>query len=65
MKTPVQRYVILSFMFFLLFSMSSCAAIGDIFKAGAWTGALFVIVGIALVIWLISKLFGGGGNSNT
>ena len=52
-------------MFFLLLSMSSCAAIGDIFKAGAWTGALFVIVGIALVIWLVSKLFGGGGNTNT
>ncbi|MBO0930409.1 hypothetical protein [Fibrella aquatilis] len=66
MKTPAQRYVLFSLMFFLLLSMSSCAAIGDIFKAGAWTGAMFVIVGIALVIWLVSKLFGGGSsNTNT
>ena len=31
----------------------------SIFKAGVWTGILIVIVVVALVIWLISKLFGG------
>ena len=49
---------------FLTFFLTSCAAIGDIFKAGAWTGVIGVIVVIAIVIWLVSKLFGGGGSSN-
>lgn len=64
MKAPAQRYLILSLLFVLLLSMSSCAAVGDIFKAGAWTGIIGVIVVIAVVIWLVSKLFGGGGSNN-
>ncbi len=64
MKTPAQRYAILSLLFVLLLSMSSCAAVGDIFKAGAWTGIIGVIVVIAVVIWLVSKFFGGGGSNN-
>ncbi|MBD1423816.1 hypothetical protein [Sphingobacterium chuzhouense] len=42
----------------LLFN--SCAAIEGIFKAGMWTGFLIVGVVIALVIWIIVKLVGGG-----
>lgn len=37
--------------------LSSCQAIGDIFKAGMWMGVIVVIVVIALVLWLIRKLF--------
>jgi TRAP-type C4-dicarboxylate transport system permease large subunit len=39
----------------LMFAMSSCEAIGDIFKAGVWSGLILVAVVIALVIWLISR----------
>jgi hypothetical protein len=39
----------------LMFSLSSCELIGDIFKAGVWTGLLLVAAVIALVIWLISR----------
>jgi TRAP-type C4-dicarboxylate transport system permease large subunit len=46
------NYVLLAV---LMFAMSSCEAIGDIFKAGIWTGLLLVAVVIALVIWLISR----------
>ena len=35
--------------------MTSCAAIGDIFKAGAYTGIIGVVVVLAVVIWLVSK----------
>ena len=48
---------------FLTFFLSSCAAIGDIFKAGAYTGIIGVIVVVAIIIWVISKLFGGGRSS--
>lgn len=39
--------------------LSSCEVIGGIFKAGVWAGVLFVVVIIAIVIFVISKLFGG------
>jgi hypothetical protein len=39
-------------------AMSSCTAIGDIFKAGAAVGIIAVIIVIAIIIWIIS-LFRG------
>ncbi|RZJ28524.1 MAG: hypothetical protein EOO48_09640 [Flavobacterium sp.] len=39
----------------VLFSVTSCEAIGDIFKAGMGVGIFLVILVIALVVWLISK----------
>ena len=48
---------------FLTLFLTSCAAIGDIFKAGAYTGIIGVIVVLGIVIWLVSKLFGGGGRN--
>lgn len=44
----------------LLLSLSSCQLIGDIFKAGVWSGIILVVVIIALVIFVIGKIFGGG-----
>jgi hypothetical protein len=42
-------------------AMSGCTVIGDIFKAGAVTGIIAVIVVIAIIIWIIS-LFRGKSN---
>ena len=45
-------------------TFSSCQAIGDIFKAGAWTAIIGVIVVVAIIFWIVSKARGGGnGNS--
>ncbi|GAB4016128.1 hypothetical protein [Spirosoma koreense] len=60
MKTLLRYFPIAFVAMFMTLFLTSCAAIGDIFKAGAWTGAILVIAGIGIVIWLISKLFGGG-----
>jgi hypothetical protein len=35
--------------------LSSCAAIGGIFKAGMWVGVIVVVIIVALVLWLIGK----------
>ena len=43
---------------------SSCSLVEGIFKAGMWWGIILVVGAIVLVIWLISKLFGGRGGSN-
>ncbi len=50
----------LAAIFFLLFAMSSCEVIGDIFKAGVWVGIVIVVAIIAVIIFIVSKL--GGKN---
>ena len=39
---------------------SGCAIVGGIFKAGMWTGIIAVVVVVGLLIFLVSKIFGGG-----
>lgn len=47
--------LILSLLMSVSILFSSCEAIGDIFKAGAWFGIIGVIVVVAIIIWLIRK----------
>ena len=44
--------------FFLMsiLSLTSCQAIGDVFKAGMWVGVIVVIIVVVLVLWLIGKM---------
>lgn len=56
-----QKYVLLSLIALSCTILSSCELIEGIFKAGVWTGIIVVVLVIALVIWLISKIFGGKG----
>ena len=37
--------------------LQSCAVVGGIFKAGAATGIIIVVIVIALIIFLISRVF--------
>jgi predicted lysophospholipase L1 biosynthesis ABC-type transport system permease subunit len=43
----------------LMFTMSSCEVIGDIFQAGMWTAVIIIAIVILLIMWLIRKLRGG------
>ncbi len=40
----------------LSISLSSCEVIGGIFKAGVWTGIIAVVLVVALIIFLISRV---------
>lgn len=42
-------------------TLTSCQAIEGIFKAGMWAGVIMVVVVLAIIIWVIRKLFGGRG----
>ncbi|AKD55003.1 hypothetical protein [Spirosoma radiotolerans] len=64
MKTLLRFFPSALVAVFMTLFLTSCAAIGDIFKAGAYTGIIGVIVVLAIVIWLVSKLFGGGGRNS-
>ena len=39
-------------------SASGCEVIGDIFKAGVWVGALFIVIIIAIVGFIAAKIRG-------
>ena len=55
MQKITQRILML---FIIMFSFSSCEVIGGIFKAGMGVGIFLVIAVIAVVLFLISKMFG-------
>ncbi|MBG8556190.1 hypothetical protein [Hymenobacter guriensis] len=46
----------MSLLVLLTFSLSSCDVIGDIFKAGAWTGIIGVVLVILLIWWILGKV---------
>jgi len=41
---------------FIVTTLSSCEAIGSIFKAGVWTGVILIVAIVALVIYLIGRM---------
>jgi flagellin-like protein len=55
-----QRTSALTVLPLLAVMASGCAAIGDIFKAGAWTGIIGVIVLLAIV-FAVARMFTGRG----
>ncbi|WP_176133051.1 hypothetical protein [Hymenobacter sp. CRA2] len=44
----------------LLLPLTGCEAIGDIFKAGAYTGIIGVVVVLILLFWLFGRFFRRG-----
>ena len=52
MKTYMNRALLLMV---VLFTVTSCEVIGDIFQAGMGVGIFLVIAVVVLVIWLINK----------
>ncbi len=40
---------------FIAISLSSCEAIGGIFKAGMWTGLIIVVIIIAIILYFVNR----------
>lgn len=55
MQKITQRILLL---LIVMFTFSSCELIGGIFKAGMGVGMFIVIAVLAVVIFLITKMFG-------
>ena len=51
-KFNALKYFIVSI---VIVSLQSCQAIGDVFKAGMWSGIVIVVLIIGVVLYLISK----------
>jgi len=56
----IKKYSPLAFIALLMTTLTSCSLVEGIFKAGVWSGIIVVVVVLALIIWVISKIFGGG-----
>ena len=56
----MRKYIPLALVALFATTLTSCELVEGIFKAGVWSGVIIVIVVLALIIWLISKVFGGG-----
>lgn len=44
------------FLLMLVTILTGCSAIGGIFKAGMWSGIIFVAIIIAIIIFIITRL---------
>lgn len=55
----MKRYSSLAIIAILATTLTSCELVEGIFKAGVWTGIIIVVIVLALIIWLIAKVFGG------
>ena len=47
--------ILLACLFAVITTMSSCAAIEGIFKAGVWVGVLVVVLIVGIIFWIIGK----------
>ena len=54
----MKKFTLLSLAVFAMMSLTSCEAIGTIFKAGMWWAFFLMFAGIALIIWILSRFMG-------
>jgi cytosine/uracil/thiamine/allantoin permease len=57
----MKKYIPVGLIALICTTLTSCELIEGIFKAGVWSGVVIVVIVLALIIWLISKIFGGKG----
>ena len=57
-NAPFMRLLLLILMLLSTVTLAGCELVGDIFQAGMAVGVIGVLLVIALVIWLGSKLMG-------
>ena len=55
----MKKYIPLAAIALLCTTLASCDLVEGIFKAGVWSGVIIVVIVLALIIWLLSKVFGG------
>lgn len=50
-KLPLASFLLIA----LMTTLSSCEAIGSIFKAGVWSGIIVVVLVVALILYLVGR----------
>lgn len=52
------RYYFSILLVLITLTLTSCEAIGDIFKAGMWTALIGIILVVLFVLWIVRKIRG-------
>lgn len=60
MKNQLKNSINYLLIIFASIMLSSCEVIGGIFKAGMWSGIIIVVAIVGVIIFIISKMAGGG-----
>lgn len=55
----MKKYSVIAALALVVTTLSSCELVEGIFKAGVWSGVIIVVIVLAIIIWLVSKVFGG------
>ena len=58
MKALLRSFPVAFVALFLTLFLTSCDAIGSIFKAGAYTGIIAVFIVVALLFFIVNKMRG-------
>lgn len=56
----MKKYSLLLMLLAFSSLLTSCEAINTIFKAGMWWAFILMFLVVVAVIWIISKIMGGG-----
>lgn len=40
----------------MIFTMTSCELVGDIFSAGFYTALILIAIVVAIIVWIIAKM---------
>ena len=59
-KDTMKRFSYFTVFALAITMLTSCEVIGGICKAGVWSGIILVVLVIAVVVWIIAKIAGGG-----
>ncbi len=54
----MKKELILGSVLSMVLFLTSCKAIGAIFKAGMWWGIILVVVVLVVIIWIFGKIMG-------
>lgn len=55
----MRNKLFLSLLAFIIVGLQGCAVAGGIFKAGTATGIILVVLVIAVIVFILAKIFGG------
>lgn len=65
MKTTFPSGLPLFLSVLMMVFLSGCLSVGGVFESGFWIGIVLAVIAVGLVLWLVSKMRGGGGGSST
>jgi uncharacterized membrane protein YkvI len=58
MNATLRYYLLTLVLLFVATGLAGCELIGDILRIGFWAGAIFVILVVLLIGWILRKLRG-------